>query len=130
MFANYGSLTGAAFASVLDLPAGFSINYHYLGGNQIALVGSPAGIPGDYNGNGVVDGGDYVVWRKGGPLQNEVADVGTVSAQDYTEWRLRFGNSGSGTSLESARVPEPSSVMLVLGGLISFLHRLRRAATE
>ena len=38
VFATYGSLA-AAFASVLDLPAGFSINYHYLGGNQIALVG-------------------------------------------------------------------------------------------
>ena len=32
-------------------------------------------MPGDYNGNGVVDGPDYVVWRNGGPLLNEVADA-------------------------------------------------------
>jgi hypothetical protein len=126
VFASYGSLTGAAFASVLDLPVGFSINYNYLGGNQIALVGAPAGIPGDYNNNGTVDAGDYVAWRKGGTLANEVVDSGTVTSGDYTEWRARFGNSGSGTSLESGGVPEPSSVMLLLGGLISFLHRLRR----
>ena len=32
----------------------------------------PGGVPGDYNGNGVVDMADYVLWRNGGPLQNEV----------------------------------------------------------
>jgi len=31
-----------------------------------------------------VDAADYVVWRKGGPLQNEVDNPGTTNAQDYT----------------------------------------------
>ena len=46
----------------------------------------------DYNGNGVVDAADYVLWRKGGPLLNDPtpADVGP---DDYTYWRLRFGAS-------------------------------------
>jgi len=35
--ASYGSLTGA-FASVTGLPAGYTINYSYAGGTQIALV--------------------------------------------------------------------------------------------
>ena len=48
--------------------------------------------PGDYNGNGSVDAGDYVLWRKGGPLQNEVDNPGTVNAADYTAWRARYGN--------------------------------------
>jgi autotransporter-associated beta strand protein len=131
VFATYGSLTGAAFASTLDVPVGFNINYNYLGGNQIALVGAPAGVPGDYNNNGTVDAADYVVWRKGGTLQNEVDAPGTVNAADYTAWRARFGNpSGAGTSLDSAVVPEPSSVMLVLCGLISFLRRPRTVAVE
>ena len=38
------------------------------------------GVPGDYNNNGVVDAADYVLWRKGGPLQNEVDTPGTVNA--------------------------------------------------
>lgn len=42
IFATYGSLTGTQFASVLDLPAGYSINYAYLG-NQIALVSAGSG---------------------------------------------------------------------------------------
>ncbi len=45
-FATYGSLTGTAFASVADLPAGFTIDYHYQSGNVIALV--PVPEPGVY----------------------------------------------------------------------------------
>jgi hypothetical protein len=43
IFASYGSLSGAAFASVANLPTGFSINYNYLSGNQIALVSAGSG---------------------------------------------------------------------------------------
>ena len=78
---------------------------------------SPPPVAADYNGNGVVDMADYVLWRNGGPLQNEVADIGTVSAADYTAWRAAFGNtSGSGSALGSAAVPEPTSAMLLLAG--------------
>ena len=73
------------------------------------------GVPGDYNGNGTVDAADYALWRKGGPLQNEVDAPGTVNAADYTEWRARFGNtSGSGSGLGAGSVPEPTSMMLLL----------------
>lgn len=74
-----------------------------------------AQLLGDYNGNGSVDAADYVVWRKGGTLQNEVADPNTISAADYTEWRARFGNPEVvGTSLDAAAVPEPSMLLLAL----------------
>jgi hypothetical protein len=73
-------------------------------------------VPGDYNGNGVVDGADYVLWRNGGPLQNEVVTPGVVTAEDYTAWRARFGNtSGSGSGLDgAAAVPEPASWILAV----------------
>ena len=35
---------------------------------------------GDYNNNGTVDAADYVLWRNGGPLQNESDMPGTVNA--------------------------------------------------
>lgn len=38
VFASYGQLAGSAFAEVLDLPAGYRIDYNYLSENQIALV--------------------------------------------------------------------------------------------
>jgi hypothetical protein len=41
IFAKYGSLLGSSFASVQDLPSGYTIDYNYLGGNQIALVAIP-----------------------------------------------------------------------------------------
>jgi hypothetical protein len=73
---------------------------------------TPAGVAGDYNNNGVVDAADYVLWRNGGPLQNEVDNIGVVSAGDYTAWRARFGNTaGSGSG---AAVPEPSAFWMVL----------------
>jgi autotransporter-associated beta strand protein len=41
VFAKYSSLTGSAFGTVNNLPAGYSIDYNYQGGNQIALVSVP-----------------------------------------------------------------------------------------
>lgn len=38
VFANYGTLLGSAFASVANLPLGYSIDYAYNGGTAIALV--------------------------------------------------------------------------------------------
>jgi hypothetical protein len=86
------------------------------------------GVPGDYNGNGVVDGADYTQWRNGGPLANEVHNAGNVSQEDYTEWRARFGNvQGSGAN-GGAVIPEPAGLLLVLLGSVACgLSRGRRA---
>ena len=82
-----------------------------------------AGMLGDYNGNGIVDAADYVLWRKGGPLLNEVDTPGTVNAADYAAWRARFGNtSGSGAGVgANAAVPEPASKVLLLFGMVASL---------
>lgn len=88
---------------------------------------APVGVPGDYNGNGVVDAADYVLYRNGGPLQNEVNSAGTVDSTDYDAWRARFGNnsgSGSGAGLSTA-VPEPASLLLLAFGAGIFLVRRR-----
>jgi hypothetical protein len=85
------------------------------------------GVAGDYNNDGTVNAADYVLWRKGGTLANEVADPGTVSAADYTEWRARFGNTaGSGASLDGAAVPEPSSLFIFLIGALASSGCARR----
>jgi hypothetical protein len=92
-------------------------------------AGQTAAVAGDYDGNGKVDAADYVIWRNGGPLQNEVVTIGTVTPEDYTAWRAAFGNpSGSGAG---SAVPEPGSALLsLLGGLAMLgafiLRRLRR----
>lgn len=84
---------------------------------------------GDYNGNGVVDAADYVVWRDTlnqsaappGSGADGIAD-GFIDSADYDFWRAHFGEivpTGSGT-LTAAAVPEPAAFMLTLVGLISF----------
>jgi hypothetical protein len=75
---------------------------------------TPPGVAGDYNGNGKVDMADYVLWRNGGPLLNEVNSIGTVDASDYTAWRAAFGNTSGSGSLAGGAVPEPTSVLLLL----------------
>jgi hypothetical protein len=92
----------------------------------------PAGVPGDYNVNGVVDAGDYVAWRKGGLLQNQVDDPDHVTPQDYVEWRARFGNlagSGVGGGLSNLSIPEPSTVIL-LTFIAPLLARRRHGRTR
>ena len=71
------------------------------------------GLPGDYNGNGTVDAADYVLWRNGGPLVNEVDQRAVVNAADYTAWRALFNNPGGPGVGASAAVPEPFAAFLL-----------------
>jgi hypothetical protein len=71
-------------------------------------------VPGDYNADGIADAADYVLWRKGGPLQND--PTAGVQAADYDFWRSRFSaNTGAGAMVSSAPVaiPEPSTIGLL-----------------
>jgi hypothetical protein len=72
----------------------------------------PVSHPGDFNGDGNVDGADYVTWHK------DPASYG--GAGGYDEWRTNFGviyGSGSGNGLAS--VPEPFTAWLMIAGLCS-----------
>jgi hypothetical protein len=74
----------------------------FLGSAQVAIG---VGVQGDYDGNGVVDAADYVVWRKhlgqNYQLLNEATGIttGQVTSEDYNYWRAHSGASsvnGSG----------------------------------
>ena len=79
-----------------------------------------ATLPGDYNGDGVVDGADYDVWAESyGDIESLVADGnadGVVDSADYTIWRDNVGLTWESLSplvgLTNA-APEPSAVVLV-----------------
>jgi autotransporter-associated beta strand protein len=118
---TYGA-TGSGAANINDA--------FFTGAGVLNVTTLPViGVPGDYNNNGVVDGADYVLWRAGGPLQNEVDNVGVVNQQDYVEWRARFGNtsgSGSGTLTGSAAVPEPAMALLATFALTAFMAVTRK----
>jgi fibronectin-binding autotransporter adhesin len=99
---TYGSSTSGAT---------FQFDEYFAGSGMITLA-PPAGVPGDYNNNGTVDAGDYVVWRKGGPLANDPTPG--VQPSDYGFWRAHFGSPpGAGAGLQSgSAVPEPATLIL------------------
>ena len=91
-------------------------NVTYTGGTEF----QPPAVEADYNGNGKVDAADYVLWRDGGPLINEVHDPGNVTAEDYTDWRARFGNpAGSGSGLAARAVAEPITALLAVSASVA-----------
>jgi hypothetical protein len=88
--------------------------------SSAALLTVTSVLYGDYNGDGIVDMADYVVWRRG---------LGTIYTQsDYTVWRAHLGQSSSGAvASANAEIPEPAT--LVLSIVASFFRlRLRRRA--
>ena len=94
-------------------------------GFRLATIPTPVVVLGDYNANGTVDTAEYILWRNGGPLMNEVHNPGTVSDEDYTEWRSRFGNPpGSGGGLAAA-VPEPDAGRLALLAIAALLCNMQ-----
>jgi hypothetical protein len=73
--------------------------------------------PGDFNGDGLVDTADYIVWRKTLGTNNVWADAngnGTVGPEDLDIWRAHYGaNMAQGAGANLAQVPEPTSVCLL-----------------
>jgi hypothetical protein len=92
-------------------------------------------LPGDYNGDDVVDAADYVTWRdnlgRSVVLPND-SSSGVVTQEDYGVWRANFGStlrSGFGAAL--ATVPEPAAAALGgVGILIAMLTSLRRSSGQ
>jgi hypothetical protein len=106
-----GGITGD-FSSITP---GYSVQQQ--GNSLVLFFGAP--LAGDYDGNGVVDARDYVVWRQalatGGTLMNETASPGVTDQADYDAWRSNFGatsGSGSGDSVGTNAVPEPQMNLL------------------
>jgi hypothetical protein len=107
VFSPGGSFTATTTGTVAGGTTGFNLAPLVVGG-----------VTGDYNGNGVVDMADYVLWRNGGPLQNDATPG--VQATDYDVWRSNFGNhAGSGSLAGGAAVPEPGCLALVLVSLFA-----------
>jgi len=80
----------------------------------------PAGsaAPGDFNGDGEVDGFDLLAWQRG-------ASPTPLSAADYAAWQQGFGKPAG--LVAQASIPEPSAATLVAASLAARLLRRRRS---
>jgi endonuclease/exonuclease/phosphatase family metal-dependent hydrolase len=102
-FFEKGTSTSLYAEGAAILGTGFNgtVNISYIGGtgNDVVLNLVAATIPGDHNGDGVVDTRDYIVWRK----------TNSTNIQGYLDWRTNFGASaGTGQTIAVA-VPEPTA---------------------
>jgi hypothetical protein len=107
---------GLTYGSTASSAAVQSDEYFF--GTGIVTVG----LLGDFNDDGSVDEGDYLVWRK--------SDGGFGGSAGYDLWRSNFGAtapaSGSSESLSHAAVPEPNAMILALVGASAVMLRSRR----
>jgi hypothetical protein len=83
-----------------------------------ATVNLAPGLPGDANGDDMVDGLDYLIWAEnfgddpaddppGSPANGDLNDDNVVDGLDYLFWASNFGASTDGIT-----VPEPSLAVL------------------
>jgi endoglucanase len=96
---------------------------------QHLAMGAP-GVPGDYDGSGIVDVADFVVWRSavgqsGSAIAGDGNGDGTVNEADYQLWRAHFGLTarGDAAALQDTAVPEPSGIVLLVFALATVLPR-------
>ena len=76
-------------------------------------------LSGDFNLDGVVDAGDYTIWRdqfgqKGDSLMADGNQDGTVDSHDYDMWKNHFGSRILNTSATTTAIPEPTALLLLL----------------
>ncbi len=126
-----------------------TFRFYFLGdnnaGNERTRVAGPislfsvvslAELPGDFNGDGVVDSGDFAVWRNNlgaafdlnGNGDESGASAGVVDAADLALWRENFGaNSNTPPQLATAptAIPEPTTVALALLAMLAGPLRCR-----
>ncbi|MFO0790632.1 MAG: hypothetical protein U0805_14345 [Pirellulales bacterium] len=112
-------------------PFQFSIDRYRLSVDALLTITSV--LYGDYNGDGSVDQGDYVVWRKSLGSTIALAADGNgnrvVDHGDYDVWRANFGRvAGGATSspIDGAAVPEPVAGVWVVIGVAAARWRRRR----
>lgn len=100
-------------------------------------------LDGDYNGDGVVDTDDYLVWKNDfntladefAPLMADGNNDGIVDAADFAIWRDNLGarwDDGTGFAAASvaagaaaAAVPEPATMILLAFGALALRWRRR-----
>ncbi len=100
------------------------------------LFAPPVGLPGDFNGDGMVDGADYAIWRNnlgtGFPLSGNGDEsglsAGIVDAADLTLWRDNFGAMSPPSPLSAplAGVPEPATGLLIALASLGMMGSRRR----
>jgi hypothetical protein len=86
---------------------------------------APTASNADFDGNGTVDGRDFLIWQRGqgaagGHTAGDANGDNLVNADDLTIWKSQFGSSAL------SAVPEPGAAVLLILGLSMAVASARR----
>jgi len=110
-----GTLNAAGLSLDPSSASMFSLNTV---GNSL-VVTALAGLPGDFNNDGIVDGDDLQVW------ESSFGTPGGLDGGDFLTWQRNLGLGGSLTASQTT-VPEPGGVALFLFGVLMVCGGSRR----
>lgn len=105
--AAMGDNTGGRGGMNISIGGGANVLFDTNNGNTLL---------GDYNKTSVIDGGDYVVWRKGGTLENDPTPG--VQPGDYGYWRARYGNAALGDFKPRMDITPGGSLIIKEGAVL------------
>jgi hypothetical protein len=101
---------------------------------MISLVtpSEPGGDGGDFDGDGDVDGADFIAWQQGlgisdgsaTTIDGDANNDGNVDAADLGLWQANFGPGASAVAISA--VPEPATLALAAGAALACLAAARR----
>lgn len=81
------------------------------------------GADADFNGDGSVDGQDFLAWQRGFGKPGALAADGDadfdadVDAADLAAWKTQFGGTSAAAAVGA--VPEPASLLLMAAGIVA-----------
>jgi hypothetical protein len=81
------------------------------------------GVDADFNGDGSVDGQDFLAWQRGFGKAGALAADGDadfdadVDAADLATWKAQFGGTSAAAAVGA--VPEPASLLLMAAGIVA-----------
>ncbi|WP_428304152.1 matrixin family metalloprotease [Lacipirellula sp.] len=95
---------------------------------QLSVASAIATQPGDFDGDGVVDGDDFLVWQRafgtsGTGLAADGNNDGQVDALDLAIFKQHFGESLGNVIALTAAVPEPAAATLLFFAATMFVPR-------
>lgn len=83
----------------------------------VVFTSGGGGAGGDFDGNGRVDGNDFLSWQRG-------QSPNPLSASDLADWRANYGAGGAAAA--TAAVPEPSALALTAAAVLGLATRRGR----